>query len=117
MDFKEIYDKYDKLKTHKDYMDYENEIATNIRILNSYPFDEEAAKKQNGELIRKYEKEINAVAILLGNGRNLVSNPPKKTSSQTWDELNYLNSLIPLFALERTGLSHILKDVIDKMGW
>lgn len=109
MDFKAIYEKYDKIKEQKDYIDYENEMTTNRNILNSYPFEEETAKNQIDKLIRKYGKEINAVAILSGNGMHLTNNPPKKTPVQTWNELNYLNSLIPLFALERTGISNLLK--------
>lgn len=117
MDFKAIYQKYDELKELKDYIDYENEIITNRNILNSNPFEEVTAKNQIDKLISKYGKEINAVAILSGNGMHLTNNPPQKTPAQTWNELNYLNSLIPLFALERTALSHILKDVINKMEW
>ncbi len=114
MDFKDIYEKYDKIKELKDYIDYENEMTTNRSILNSCPFEEETAKNQIAKLISKYEKEINAVAILSGNGMQLTNNPPKKTPVQTWNELNYLNSLIPLFALERTGITNYLNQQIQR---
>ncbi|MCM1316509.1 MAG: hypothetical protein NC205_06830 [Prevotella sp.] len=113
MDFKDIYEKYDKIKELKDYIDYENEISTNRKILNSCPFEEETAKNQIDKLINKYGKEINAVAILSGNGMHLTNNPPQKTPIQTWNELNYLNSLIPLFALERKAITNYLKQQIQ----
>lgn len=114
MDFKEIYEKYDKIKEMKDYIDYENEIATNIRILNSCPFDEEMAKEQIAYLANKYRYEINAVAMLLNNGLYITDTPPEKTSEQIGRDLSYLNNLIPLFAIERTGLSHLLKKISEK---
>lgn len=112
MDFNEIYEKYDKIKEMKDYIDYGNEIATNINILNSYPFDEEIAKKQITYLANKYRYEINAVAMLLNNGMYITDTPPKKNSNQIWNDLKYLNTLIPLFAIERAGVSNLLKQYL-----
>lgn len=112
MDFNEIYEKFDKIKEMKDYIDYGNEIATNICILNSCPFDEETAKKQINHLVNKYRCEINAVAILSNNGKFAVDTPQKKSSNQIWLDLNYLNNLIPLFAVERAGLSNLLKQYL-----
>lgn len=114
MDFKDIYEKYDEIKEMKDYIDYENEMTTNRNILNSYPFEEETAKNQISYLVNKYKDEINAVAYLFNNGMYTTENSPAKNQTRLWNDLNYLNNLIPLFALERTALSHILKDVIDK---
>ena len=116
MNFSEIYKKYDEVKSGKDYIEYENEITTNKLILNSYPFKEQCAKKQLSYLIIKYEKELNAFAKLQGNGMTVSHNPPSKTQTQTLNDLDYVNSLIPLFALERTGKSYIIKSLIEQVG-
>ena len=116
MNFNEIYKKYDEVKSSKDYIEYEYEIATNKLILNSYPFNEQFAKKQLSYLTIKYEKELNTFAKLQGNGMTVSHNPPSKTQFQIWKDLDYVNSLIPLFALERTGKSRIIKSLIEQVG-
>lgn len=114
--FNEIYKKYDEVKSSNDYNEYENEINVSNQILHSYPFDEQTASELLGYLIDKYKKELNAYAILQGNGMTITTNPPKKTPQQIWHHLNYTRGLIPLFALERTGKSCILKNIIEQMG-
>lgn len=113
MNFNEIYERFDKLKEAKEYADYVNEITTNINILNSCPFDEKAARRQISYMAKKYRCEIDAVAFLLNNNMYITDTPPEKNSKQIWSDLNYLNNLIPLFALERTCISNLLKKYIE----
>lgn len=116
MDFNVIYEKYEKVKSFKEYIEYESEITANKLILDSYPFKEQYAKNQLSYLTEKYKRELNAYAQLQGNGMTIIPNPPQKSPQQIWNELNYINGLIPLFALERTGKSRILKKLIEKQG-
>ena len=115
MNLSEIYEEYDKVKSEIDYIEYRNEISTNNNILRSNPFDEYSAIAQLDYLVRKYKKEINAFAILHRNGKTTSSNSPKKPPQEIWKDLDYVNSLIPLFALERTGKSFILKNIIKQI--
>ena len=108
---------YSELKKTKDFSEYETEIITNNVILNSVPFDKLSADSQIDTLVSKYKDLINAVAHLTNNGRHTTTaTTNNKSSQETWNDLDYLNRLIPWFALERTGESKILENIIKQLS-
>lgn len=109
---------YSERKKTKDFTEYETEIITNYAILNSVPFDKSAAESQIAALVSKYDVLINAVAYLTNNGRytTTASITNNKSSQEIWNDLNYLNQLIPWFALERTGESKLLENIIKQLS-
>lgn len=108
---------YSERKKTKDFTEYETEIITNNAILNSIPFDKSAAESQIDTLVSKYKDLINAVANLTNNGRHTTTaTTDNKSSQETWNDLNYLNQLIPWFALERTGESKLLESIIKQLS-
>ena len=117
-DLNDFYKLYSERKKTKDFKEYETEIRTNDAILKSFPFDESAAKKQIETLVPKYEDLINAVARITRNGRHTTTAAVNnnKSSQEIWNDLNYLNQLIPWFALERTGESTILENIIKQLS-
>lgn len=109
---------YSERKKTKDFTEYETEIITNNAILNSVPFDKSAAESQIATLVSKYNNLINAVAHLTNNGRytTTASTTNNKSSQEIWNDLHYLNQLIPWFALERTGESKLLENIIKQLS-
>ena len=108
---------YSERKKMKDFTEYETEIITNNAILNSVPFDKLSAESQIATLVSKYDDLINAVAHLTNNGRRTTTaTTNNKSSQEIWNDLNYLNQLIPWFALERTGESKILENIIKQLS-
>ncbi|MCH5257942.1 MAG: hypothetical protein J1D87_11665 [Lachnospiraceae bacterium] len=109
---------YSELKKTKDFSEYEREIITNNAILNSIPFDKLSAESQIDTLVSKYKDLINAAAYLTNNGRHTTTATTNnnKSSQEIWNDLNYLNQLIPWFALERTGELKLLENIIKKLS-
>ena len=109
---------YSERKKTKDFSEYETEIITNNAILNSIPFDKLSAESQIAILVSKYEDLINAVAHLTKNGRHTTTATinDDKSSQEIWNDLHYLNQLIPWFALERTGESKLLENIIKQLS-
>lgn len=114
MNFNEIYKKYDEVKSNKDYIEYENEMKSCTKILNSCPFDEQTARELLGYLVKKYGKELDCFAKLQRNGMTVSHDPLPKTPIQIWNDLYYVNGLIPLFALERKSITSYLKQQMQR---
>ena len=116
-DLNYFFNLYGELKKTKDFSEYETEITTNNAILNLIPFDKMSAESQIATLVSRYNNLINAVARLANNGRyTTTATINNKSSQEIWNDLNYLNQLIPWFALERTGESKLLENIIKQLS-
>ena len=94
--------------------EYRQEKKNIHDILTSNPFDAEKARQQISTIISKYSIEINATALLSGNGRITVFPAPPKTPEQLRDDLTYLDDNLLRFMLEHEGLSNLLNEIIDR---
>lgn len=65
-------------------------------------------------LTGKYRMELNLLAHIYENNMSVTSQPVSKPAEILWNELRYINQHIPLFALERKGISDYLN---QKMGF
>ena len=112
-DLNDIYRIYDEVKEKHDLKEYCDEMGENNRILNEIPFDTQKARQQISKLTTKYQFELNMLAYIYGNNMHVTYQPVSKTSENLRYDLRYINQHIPLFALERKGISDFLK---QKMG-
>lgn len=108
-DFSTIQKDFDKAKETHDFKEYIDEIKKNEAILNAQFFNAQEAKKQISKLTGKYREELNRYAAIHQNGMTVINNAVYITEERLYNDLKYINNLIPLFALERTGLSKLLK--------
>ena len=107
-DLGEVYKTYENLKEKYDFKEYEDEIEGNDKVLNSIPFDMQKAQQRISMLTGKYRMELNLLAHIYGNNMSVTSQPVSKPPEILWNELRYINQHIPLFALERKGISDYL---------
>ena len=107
--FKEIYEIFEKSKEMHDLKEYLDEIQENNEILSSLQFNVQEAIKQISKLTGKYRIELNLIANLQNNGMYVTNQVVHKTDEQIKSDLQYINSLIPLFALEREAITSYLK--------
>ena len=94
--------------------EYEDEIDENDKVLNEIPFDMQKAQQKISKLTTKYRIELNMLACIYGNNMSVTSQPISKPPKILWNDLKYINQHIPLFALERKGISDYLN---RKMGF
>jgi len=113
-DLKEVYKIFKNLKEQHDFKEYEDEIDENDKVLNEIPFDTQKAQQRISKLTTKYRMELNMLAYIYGNNMSVTSQPVVKTPEILWNDLSYINQHIPLFALERKGISDYLD---QKMGF
>lgn len=109
-----IYRTFDEIKEKHDFKEYCDELDEDNRILNEFPFDAQKARQQISKLTTKYQFELNMLAYIYGNNMSVTYQPGVKTQEELWYDLRYINQHIPLFALERKGISDFLK---QKMGF
>ncbi|MCI9401591.1 MAG: hypothetical protein HFJ07_17750 [Lachnospiraceae bacterium] len=107
-DLREIYKTYANLKEKHDFKEYKDEIEENDKVLNKIPFDMQKAQQRISILTGKYRTELNLLANIYGNNMSVTSQPVSKPPEILWNELRYINQHIPLFALERKGISDYL---------
>ena len=107
-DLREVYKTYENLKEKHDFKEYEDEIDENDKVLNKVPFDMQKAQQRISKLTGKYRMELNLFAYIYGNNMSVTSQPVSKPAEILWNELRYINQHIPLFALERKGISDYL---------
>ena len=107
-DLGEVYKTYENLKEKHDFKEYEDEIDENDKVLNKIPFDMLKAQQRISKLTGKYRMELNLLAHIYGNNMSVTSHPVSKPAEILWNELRYINQHIPLFALERKGISDYL---------
>ena len=103
-DLREVYKIYENVK----------EIDENDKVLNEIPFDMQKAQQKISKLTTKYRIELNMLACIYGNNMSVTSQPISKPPKILWNDLKYINQHIPLFALERKGISDYLN---RKMGF
>lgn len=108
-DWKDIYQKFSQFKELDDFKEYCDEMDENSKVLNDIPFDELKAKQRISMLTTKYQIEINTLAFIYGNNMRVTNQPVQKTPDVVRNDLQYINDHIPLFALERKGISDYLK--------
>lgn len=108
-DLGEIYRIFENVKEKHDFKEYEDEIDENDKVLNKNPFDMKKAQQRISKLTTKYRRELNMLAFIYGNNMIVTSQPISKTPEVLWNDLQYINQHIPLFALERKGISDYLK--------
>ena len=113
-DLNDIYKIFDEVKEKQDFKEYCDEMGENNRILNEIPFDIQKAQQQISKLIANYQLEFNMLAYIYGNNMSVTNQPVLKTAENLKYDLRYINQHIPLFALERKGISDFLK---QKMGF
>lgn len=111
--FDEIYKIFEKSKEIHDIKEYYDEIQNNNEILYTKPFDSQKALKQIKKLTDKYRYELNFYAYIQNNGMSVSNQVIYKTDEHIINNLQYINSLIPLFALERKGITSYLKGEIN----
>lgn len=107
-DLSEIYRIFENVKEKHDFKEYFDEIDENNKILNENPFDMQKAQQRISKLTTKYRMELNMLAYIYGNNMSVTNQPVAKTSKILWNDLQYINQHIPLFALERKGISDYL---------
>lgn len=105
-----IFEAYNKSEVLKEYRQDKKE---NHDILTSNPFDAEKARQQISKIVFKYGIEINATALLSGNGRTTITPAPPKTPEQLRDDLTYLDDNLLRFTLAHEGLSSLLNEIIN----
>lgn len=108
-DFEEIHKLYEKAKETHDFQEYIDEIEENNNILSAQYFNSFEAKKQISKLAEKYRLELNILAKFQNNGMYVTNHNISKTDVAIRNDLIYINNYIPLFAIERAGLSNLLK--------
>lgn len=108
--FKEVYETFEKSKEIHDFKEYLNEIRENNEILYTKPFDSKKALKQIDKLTEKYRIELNIFASLQNNGMCVSNQVTYQTNEHIINNLQYINNLIPLFALERKAITSYLKN-------
>ncbi len=113
-DLREVYKIYENVKEKHDFKEYEDEIDENDKVLNEIPFDMQKAQQKISKLTTKYRIELNMLACIYGNNMSVTSQPISKPPKILWNDLKYINQHIPLFALERKGISDYLN---RKMGF
>lgn len=113
-DLNDIYRIFDEVKEKHDLKEYSDEMGENNRILNEIPFDTQKAQQQISKLADKYRFELNQLSHFYGNNMSVTNQPVSKTPEVLWNDLQYIDRHIPLFALERKGISDFLK---RKMGF
>lgn len=112
--WEEIYKIFEISKETHDFKEYIDEIQENNVILSRCPFDEHEALKQIHKLTGKYCAELNAIAALMNNGMYVSYQVEYKSQERVYNDLNYINRLIPLFALERKSITEFLKKQIQR---
>ncbi len=113
-DLNSIYRTFENVKETHDFKEYFDEMNENSKVLNEIPFDAQKAKQRISELTTKYRIELNMLASIYGNNMSVTNQPISKTPEILWNDLQYINQHIPLFALERKGMSDYLS---QKMGF
>lgn len=113
-DLSEIYRIFENVKEKHDFKEYFDEIDENNKVLNEIPFDVHKAQQRISKLTTKYRMEFNMLAHIYGNNMSVTSQPVSKTPEIIRNDLRYINQHIPLFALERKGISDYLN---QKMGF
>lgn len=113
-DLREIYRIFENVKEKHDFKEYEDEIDENNKVLNKNPFDMQKVQQRVSKLTTKYRRELNMLAFIYGNNMIVTSQPVSKTPEIIRNDLRYINQHIPLFALERKGISDYLN---QKMGF
>ena len=111
--FEEINKTFDKLKEIHDFKEYFDEIKKNNEILYTKPFDSQKALKQINDLTGKYRAELNIYAYIQNNGMCVSNQVTYQTNEHIINNLQYINNLIPLFALERKAITNYLKQQIQ----
>lgn len=76
--------------------------------LNKIPFNWQRAKQRISKLTTKYQFELNMLAHIYGINMSVTNQPIPKTPETLWNDLHYINQHIPLFVLERKGISDFL---------
>lgn len=112
-DLKSVFEKFEKLKEGEDNEEYFDEIIENNNILSTNPFDVQKARQQISKLATKYKPELNMLAQIYNNGMAVTNKQLLKASGTIYYELEYISNHIPLFALERKGITNYLKKKID----
>lgn len=105
-DLNNIYSIFKDVKEKDDFKEYCDEINKNNKTLNEMPFDAQKAQQIISKLSTKYRLELNMLARIYGNNMSVTNQPVLKTSEILWNDLQYINQHIPLFALERKGISN-----------
>lgn len=113
-DLKEVYKTFESVKEKHDFKEYCDEIDENSKVLTEIPFDAQKAQQKISKLTTKYRIELNVLASIYGNNMRVTNQPVAKTPEILWNDLRYINQHIPLFALERKGISDYLN---QKMGF
>lgn len=96
---------FEDVKEKHDFKEYCDEIAENNKILSEIPFNAQKAQQKISQLTTKYRVELNILAYIYGNNMSVTSRPILKMSEILRSDLQYVNQHIPLFALERKGIS------------
>ncbi len=114
IDYRKIYQEYDKVKHLQEYSEYASEIAEIDRILNSIPFNSERASQFCSYLAGKYEEEINQQPSRFGVKTTVIKgqNLPSKTGAELVSDLRYFQTHIPYFALKREVKSELKKSLL-----
>lgn len=107
-DLGEVYKIFENVKEKHDFKEYCDEVDENNKVLNEIPFDMQKAQQRISKLTTKYRMELNILAYIYGNNMRVTSQPISKTPEILWNDLRYINQHIPLFALERKGISDYL---------
>ena len=107
-DLREVYKTYENIKDKHDFKEYEDDLDPHHKVLNKIPFDMQKAQQRISKLTGKYRMELNLLAHIYGNNMSVTSQPVSKPAEILWNELRYINQHIPLFALERKGISDYL---------
>lgn len=114
MDYRQIYQEFERVKHLQEYSEYVSEISEIGRILNSIPFDSERASQICSYLAGKYEEEINQQPSRFGVKTTVIKRHklPPKTGTELVGDLRFFQTHIPYFALKREVKSELKKALL-----
>lgn len=112
IDYKRVYQEFEKLKEEKDLSEYSSELYEINRLLNTVPFDSTLASRACSFFASKYESEINILSGQLGGTRVVKGMESAKTAIELYNDLLFFKNHIPVFAFIRKSKTETAKALL-----
>lgn len=111
INYEKVYLEFEKIISLSENAGYLNDMSINSQILNTFPFNRNAAEQQIGKMVSKYGMDLNFIANLTGNGKTVIYSEIQKSDSQIQNDLSYINSQIPVIACLRYFAKEMFKKI------
>ena len=112
IDYKRVYQEFEKLKSEQDLCEYSSELLEVNQLLNMVPFDSALASYLCSFLATKYEKEINLLSGHTGGTHVVKGRTTAKTAIELYNDLLFFKSHIPVFAFVRKAKTETAKALL-----